>query len=106
VLCKNSIYAIGGLSRGKLATSKVECLSPEISESWKVCESMHFERKDFGATCFRDSLFYLRFGGTVGIHAAKDNKLIERYNIVSNTWEVLDVKLEEEFNPFTTLSVE
>jgi len=66
---------------------------------------MHFERKDFGATCFRDSFFIYVFGGTVGIHAAKDNKLIERYNIVSNTWEVLDVKLEEEFNPFITLSV-
>lgn len=83
----------------------MECLTPEIGENWKVCEPMIYERKDFGATCFKDSYFIYVFGGTVGPHAHKDNKLIERYNTVENKWEVLDLKLEEEFNPFTTLTL-
>jgi len=105
VLCKYSIYAIGGLARGKLATKQMECLSPQISENWKVREPMNYERKDFGATTFLDSYFIYVFGGTVGPHSHKDNKLIERYNTVENTWEVLDLDLEEEFNPFNTLTL-
>jgi len=102
VECGGSVYAIGGLSRGKMPIKMVEAFDLRLATDWRRCKAMFVERSEFGAVVPRDSKFIYVFGGTM---REEDQLLIERYDTIMDEWEMMGVRLPQKFNIFTTFYI-
>ena len=91
-----AVYALGGYSKSKTMTSKVERYDFELGE-WTGCAKMYKERQSFFAVSSISSRCIYVMGGC---YLDSDNWLIEKYDTERDVWVILDVKLDFDLNEF------
>ena len=95
--CQGSVYLIGGLGeKDNMPMKTVEAYDVRLTPEWRRCSSMFIERSEFHGCSHPDSHLIYVFGGTL---RPEERYIIERYDSKEDKWEVLAVRLHENF-PF------
>ena len=74
----------------------VEAYDVRLTPEWRRCSSMFIERSEFHGCSHPDSHLIYVFGGTL---RPEERYIIERYDSKEDKWEVIAVRLHENF-PF------
>ena len=85
LVCKASIYSVGGLIKEKTETKKVFQLKlQDLELKWKEVSSLKSERSSFGASVFKGQLVVAG-----GFQKDSQSKSVEVYNLQINKWRLI-----------------
>lgn len=96
IFCNRAVYALGGYSKNRMMTSKVERYDFTSGE-WEGMPKMYHERQSFFAVpALGSRSIYV----TGGCRYETNNPLIERFDTVNEIWIILEVKMQTQLNEF------